>query len=317
MSIKKIQYYLSKEYSPYLNLSAEEKLMDDYEDGCLIFYLWQNQNTIVIGKNQSAKDECNLDLMKKDNITLARRSSGGGAVFHDLGNINFTFITSKKDFDLHKQLEVIQKALSYYGIVSEFSGRNDLLVDGYKISGQAYLNGKTSSLHHGTLLVDVDMGKLGAYLAQDKTKLQKHGVKSHRQRVKNIVDFNNSITIPSMIASLKKAVVDIYKVPIEEKKLPKSDIEKYSSEDWLYRLKVEGIRLRERFNYGLIDINLEVSNNRIIDCAIFSDIMDVAIIEEITNQLKQKQFNNSLLEKFNLENKEIEKDIKNLIRTKL
>ena len=182
MSINLIKYYQSNSFNPYINLSFEEKLMSMVNEDELIFYLWQNENTVVIGKNQCAKDQCNLELMKKDNITLARRSSGGGAVFHDLGNLNFTFITKSDDFDIKKNLEVIKLALKKYNIEANFSGRNDLLVDGFKISGQAFLKTKNSCLHHGTLLIDVDLNNLAKYLKKDENKLKIHGVKSHTQR---------------------------------------------------------------------------------------------------------------------------------------
>jgi lipoate-protein ligase A len=317
VELKKIVFYESESFNPYLNLAMEEKLLDCAKSDTVYFYLWQNKNTVVIGKNQCATDECNLSLMNQDNITLARRSSGGGAVYHDLGNLNFTFILPNKFYDKRRQLEVVQKALSQFNLNSTFSGRNDLLINGYKISGQAYLEKENYSLHHGTLLVDVVIENLGKYLKIDSTKLQKHGVKSHRQRVKNIKNFNDEVTIDSMKKALKKAVCEVYNLPLIEGELINADFQKYGSKEWLYRLSFKGIRLRNRYEYGLIDIHMQVANSIVSNVIVNSDLMDVFLIEEIQKQLEGKEFNESLCDEFTLSDETITKDIKEMIRAKL
>lgn len=318
MSIDKIVYYESKSFNPYQNLSFEEKLMESVNEDELIFYLWQNKNTVVIGKNQCAKDQCNLELMKKNNILLARRSSGGGAVYHDLGNLNFTFISRNKDFNISKHLQVIKESLKEFEIEAYFSGRNDLLVDGYKISGQAYLKTNNVSLHHGTLLVNVDLNDLTKYLKKDEDKLKTHGVKSHIQRVKNISDFNNKVNISNIKESLKTVVSKVYNCPLVEKEIEENDLcNKYFSEKWLYRLNLTGKRIKKRFDYGLIDINLKIADNKIIDVLINSDILDIDIVDEIKNSLINKEFNTSLLGSINLSNKQIEADVKKMIEETL
>ena len=317
MELKKIVFYESESFNPYLNLAMEEKLLDCAKSDTVYFYLWQNKNTVVIGKNQCATDECNLSLMNQDNITLARRSSGGGAVYHDLGNLNFTFILPNKFYDKRKQLEVVQKALKEFNLISTFSGRNDLLIDGYKISGQAYLERDNFSLHHGTLLIDVDIENLGKYLKVDSTKLQKHGVKSHRQRVKNIKSFNNEVTIDSMKKALKKAVCKVYNLPLIEGELINADLQKYGSKEWLYRLSFKGIRLRKRFEYGLIDIHMQIVNGIVSDVVVNSDLMNVNLIEEIQRKLEGKEFDESLIDEFSLTDNSMAKDIKEMIKSKL
>lgn len=313
MSIKRIEYYLSDTYNPYINLSFEEDLLNKEKKDCMIFYLWQNQNTVVIGKNQSAQDECNLQLMEKDGITLARRSSGGGAVFQDLGNICFTFICEKSDFDIQKQLSVIQRALKEFGIEAYFSGRNDLMVDGFKISGQAYLKTKDFALHHGTILLNVDMQKLAKYLKTDKTKLASHGVKSHVQRVKNIIDFNPGLSMQKLIPVLKKAVVEVYDVKMKEMEFYQADVKKYSSSSYLYRLSVDGKKIKKRFDYGLIDINLKLIKNKIVEVLINSDLMQVSLIDDIRNYLLNMDFTKENIENLILEDKVVQEDVKNLL----
>lgn len=318
MSLNKIIYYESKVYDPYINLSFEEHLMNREDENILYFYLWQNQNTVVIGKNQSAKDQCNLDLMNSNNVKLARRSSGGGAVFHDLGNLNFTFICPKNSFNIEKDLNVIKRCLNSFNINAEFSGRNDLLVQGFKISGQAYLNKDKVSLHHGTLLIETDLDNLGKYLKKDKDKLSSHGVKSHVQRVNNIINFNKTITIDKIKESLKKSVIEEFNLPLEEKEIENNSlIEKYKSSSWLYRLNTNGKRLKKRFDFGLIDIYLNILDNEIISVDINSDIMDVNIIDSLKAQLININIKHSFIGIIKLDNKNIEIEIIKLLEDNL
>ena len=318
MSLNKIVYYESKVYDPYINLSFEEHLMNKKDENTLFLYLWQNKNTVVIGKNQSARDQCNLELMKSDNVKLARRSSGGGAVFHDLGNLNFTFICPKDYFDIQRNLNVIKRCLKSFNIKAEFSGRNDLLVDGCKISGQAYLHKNNIALHHGTLLIETDLINLGKYLKKDKEKLESHGVKSHRQRVNNLINFNNAITIDKIKDSIKQSVVEEFNLPIEEREIKDNTlIEKYKSDDWLFRLNTTGKRIKKRFDFGLIDMYLNILDEKIISLDINSDIMDVNIIDSIKSQLLNKQINTSYIGCLHLDNKLIEREINKLLKDNL
>lgn len=314
MSIEGIKYYQSACYNPHSNLSFEEKLMNECRAGELIFYLWQNKDTVVIGRNQSARDQCYLDAMKRDGITLARRSSGGGAVYHDCGNLNFTFITKTKDFDTAKNLQVVIEALKDFEIDAVFSGRNDLLVNGFKISGQAYWKTQEVSLHHGTLLVDVDLNNLSKYLKTDKNKLKKHGVQSHVQRVKNISDFNPAASVSRITASLKKAVAHVFNSDCVECAVTNSCLtDKYSSAKWLYRLNLTGKKISRRFDYGLLDIHLELADGMIADVQINSDLMDVELIDQIKDNLINKKHDDSLSGTINLNNKTVQADLIKMI----
>ena len=150
---------------PYENLALEEALLSRVGEGELILYLWQNARTVVIGRNQNPWKECRTALLAKEGGHLARRLSGGGAVFHDLGNLNFTFLMSAEDYDLPRQLTVIERACQSLGIPAQRSGRNDLLAEGRKFSGNAFYKHNGKAYHHGTLMVDVDLEKVQRYLS--------------------------------------------------------------------------------------------------------------------------------------------------------
>ena len=162
--VNKICHFIGESVDPYRNLAIEQYLMETVGEDTCILYLWQNSQTVVIGRNQNAWAECRTTELNRDGGHLARRLSGGGAVYHDMGNLNFTFLVSKKNYDLNKQLQVIVTACQNLGIDAQITGRNDVAADGRKFSGNAFFDSKGQAYHHGTLLVDVDMTMLGKYL---------------------------------------------------------------------------------------------------------------------------------------------------------
>ena len=168
---------------PYVNLAAEEYLTMNAEDGVMTLFLWQNAHTVVIGKNQNPWRECNVEAIKRDGIYLARRMSGGGAVYHDLGNLNFTFIAKDGLFDIARQTDVILLACRLLGINAVKTGRNDLTVTGRKFSGHAYFSSGGFNYHHGTIMMDVKGDDLSKYLNVSAAKLKSKGVESVRSRV--------------------------------------------------------------------------------------------------------------------------------------
>lgn len=213
------KYICSENTSPYYNLALERSLFDFVDADTVILYLWQNSHTIVIGKNQNAYAECKVDEFIKDGGTLARRPSGGGAVYHDLGNLNFSIICNESIAKEHTYQRIVKEALSYFGIVSEFNGRNDLTVDDKKFSGNAFYVKDDVLCQHGTILINSDFKELSKYLTPDISKLERNHVKSVESRVVNLSEISDKITVESMKEAMIKVTnaVRLGKVPTESK----------------------------------------------------------------------------------------------------
>lgn len=178
-----------------------------------VLFLWRNADTVVIGRAQNPWKECNTRRMEEDNVRLARRSSGGGAVFHDLGNTCFTFMAGKPEYDKTISTSIVLNALNSLGVTAEASGRNDLVVKtpegDRKVSGSAYRETMDRGFHHGTLLLDADLSRLANYLNPDKKKLQAKGITSVRGRVTNLVELLPNITHEKICHALREAFLRI------------------------------------------------------------------------------------------------------------
>ena len=213
------KYICSENTSPYYNLALERSLFDFVDEDTVILYLWQNSHTIVIGKNQNAFAECKVDEFINAGGTLARRPSGGGAVYHDLGNLNFSIICKESIAKEHTYQRIVKEALRFFGIVSEFNGRNDLTVDGKKFSGNAFYVKDDVLCQHGTILINSDFKELSKYLTPDISKLERNHVKSVESRVVNLSEISDKITVESMKEAMIKAVnaVRLEEEPTESK----------------------------------------------------------------------------------------------------
>ena len=213
------KYICSENTSPYYNLALERSLFDFVDEDTVILYLWQNSHTIVIGKNQNAYAECKVDEFIKDGGTLARRPSGGGAVYHYLGNLNFSIICKESIAKEHTYQRIVKETLRIFGIVSEFNGRNDLTVDDKKFSGNAFYVKDDLLCQHGTILINSDFKELSKYLTPDISKLERNHVKSVESRVVNLSEISDKITVESMKEAMIKATnaVKLGKAPTESK----------------------------------------------------------------------------------------------------
>ena len=232
------KYICSENTSPYYNLALERSLFDFVDEDTLILYLWQNSHTIVIGKNQNAYAECKVDEFIGAGGTLARRPSGGGAVYHDLGNLNFSIICKESIAKEHTYQRIVKEALRFFGIVSEFNGRNDLTVDGKKFSGNAFYVKDDVLCQHGTILINSDFKELSKYLTPDISKLERNHVKSVESRVVNLSEISDKITVESMKEAMIKATnaVKLGKAPTESKVEEYKKI--FENDEWILEGKI-------------------------------------------------------------------------------
>lgn len=318
--IRKLSVCSGDGFDPHRNLAVEEVLLESVEAGQCILYLWQNENTVVIGKNQNPWKECVPDLLTKEGGTLARRLSGGGAVFHDLGNLNFTFLMRREDEDLDRQLAVIQEAVSSLGIRAERSGRNDVLAQGRKFSGNAFYRTAKQAYHHGTLLVNADMTRLSRYLTPSKAKLQSKGVDSVRSRVVNLRELNPDITVELLKSALRDAFSKVYGLPAEELSLASLDrdriealTERNGRWEWLYGRKMPfTMECEERFPWGGVQIQMQIEHGIIQNARIWSDAMDAFLIPELEKRLSGCPFTKDAL-KARLTGGGSAEDVRNLL----
>lgn len=288
--MKKTQVIVSNQHDPFLNLAVETWLTDHQDRGMVTMYLWKNERTVVIGLNQNPFAECDVKRLNEEGGHLMRRRTGGGAVYHDLGNLNFSFIADKNDYDVRKQQSVIQEALKPFGLEAEISGRNDLTCQGRKFSGNAFFNGSDNNLHHGTILIKTDGEKMQRYLTVNQAKLQKHGVKSVASRVVNLSELSD-ITSENIVEPLIQSFEKVYGMKAEHLHFEsialldeiQNTVRRISSHDYLYG-KWEHFHTtqRQQFPWGSVDIQLEVDESQgiIRNARIASDCLDTDIISK-------------------------------------
>lgn len=284
----------SRSTDPYTNLAIEACLMRSAREGEPILYLWQNERTVVIGRNQCASAECDVERLERDGGHLARRRSGGGAVYHDLGNLNFTFVTAPGDYDQTEQTDVILNAVRSLGIAAERTGRNDLVVDGgRKFSGHAYQHTGEASCHHGTIMVAVDVDALGRYLTVSALKLQAKGVRSVRSRVVNLRELDPGLSVDALKSALLASFADTAGHPVTRVDVSEldqhelaSERERFCSPAWLYKGERRfGESRQTRFDWGSVRVDVTREDGIVRDLVVFSDGLDAELIEGISELL--------------------------------
>ena len=292
-----ICFIASNQTEPYWNLAVEQYLVEHTTEPTL--YLWRNHRTVVIGQNQNPYSEVNVEALETDGGYLMRRKTGGGAVYHDDGNLNFSFVVPKDLYDQQRQFSVIQHAVESFGLHTELSGRNDILTEGRKFSGNAFSKGRINDLHHGTLLICGDMSELARYLMPKPAKLQKHGVASVRSRVVNLAELNPGITPESIAPRLKEAFLSEYSEYSEYSEhsdfseiIKRPEVralhDHFASPEWKYgRWRTFTAQRSAQFDWGGVELALTVDEARdiITDVQIASDALDLAALDEARQQL--------------------------------
>lgn len=266
---------------PYFNLASEEYMLENFTEDC--FMLWINKPALIVGRNQNTLSEINIDYAKKENLYVVRRLTGGGATFHDLGNLNFTFIANNQlsDFTNFKKFaQPIIDVLQKLSVDAEFSGRNDLTIDGKKFSGNAQCKYKNKILHHGSLLFSCNLDHLSNSLNVDPAKFQDKSVKSVSSRVTNI---SNHLKTTLSIADFKEILMQhILESNKDSKLYTFSDYDirgindlaqnKYSTWEWNFGESPKyNFTRKKKYKFGLVEFNLDVKNGIIDKAKIFGD----------------------------------------------
>ncbi len=285
--VTKASVYLSDSFDVYENLAIEKYLFDRVSADEYILYLWQNESTVVIGRNQNPDMEFDRTLARQEGVKIARRSSGGGAVFHDLGNLNFTFIASRENYSLDKNIEVIQSACAAVGIETALGGRNDIYAAGRKFSGNAFFSSAEKAYHHGTLLVSADIGRMQKILTPPSAKLESKGVKSVSARVINLCELCPTLSCARLREGMIAAFSRVWGIRAEF--LPPADIAEiaplaaeYASDNYIDANAFPCTYQNEgQFAEGQIALRLEIVHGEIKEAAVFTDSMNWERAEQI------------------------------------
>ena len=298
-----MKYIRNSSTDPYFNLALEEYVLNTFTDDDYLL-LWQNDRTIVIGKHQNAVEEVNTKRAGELEVTVVRRNTGGGAVYHDMGNLNFSFITDwlpDVNMDYDTFLKPVIRALREFGVHAEKQGRNDLVVDGRKISGNAQCIKNTTSrpfipnsqkgriLHHGTLLVSSELSLMPELLNVKTDKIVSKGIKSIRSRVANISEYAKE---PIDIELLKEALIQSFFEGSERNEhtldetqaaeIEKLRAEKYSTWEWNFGVSADySYKNGKRFPGGSVEVRLDVKNGIIERCKIFGDFLALVGVEAL------------------------------------
>lgn len=284
---------------PYINLAIEEYVLQNFgeQDTYLLFYI--NEPSIIIGKNQNSIEEINRKYVDENNIKVVRRLSGGGAVYHDLGNLNFSFITKDDGDSFHnfaRFTEPVVRALNKMNVPAELIGRNDLLIDGRKFSGNAQFSTKGRMFSHGTLMFDSEIEHVVEALNVSEEKIKSKGIKSIRSRVANISEFlDEPISMEEFKETILMYIFDVEKVedvPTYElseedwDNIYKLSEERYQQWDWNYgKSPAYNVQMSHKFPSGLLDVRLDVKKGVIENCTIYGDFFGLGDVHDVENQL--------------------------------
>jgi len=284
----------SESTNVYINQGIEKALFDGVNDNEYILYLWSNDNTVVIGRNQDAYMEVDVDLLKKEGGYVARRLSGGGAVFHDLGNLNFTFIAKKENFSLEKNRRIILNALKSLGLEAYLTGRNDIEISGSKVSGNAYYKYEDKEFHHGTMLVTSLKDKVARYLTPSQAKFASKSVKSVKSRVASLNEFKD-VNKEDFANAMQESFEKEFNLPLEivsSKKIMNAKSAFFSNEEWVLGRKKE-YKYKAHFEEDGIryDIVFNLDNDRVSNCEVFTDSLNIDDAEKVYKRIYKENIN--------------------------
>lgn len=296
-----LRILISETFDPWFNLATEEWIFREMDPSVQTLFLWRNQHTVVIGRNQNPWTECNLAKMEADGVKLARRTSGGGAVYHDLGNTCFTFLSPRDGYDRSTNSTIILNALKPLRIEAEASGRNDLIVqdaDGpKKFSGSAFRETRDRAFHHGTVLMSADLSLLSQYLTPHPKKMQSKGRTSVRARVINLNEISKEIRHEVFVPAVIKSFCDHYGSTVTPEilnpeslsKLPglQARFEELASWDWRFGHAPQfQQQLSEYLSWGFVDVFMDTDHARFARIEVYSDSLFPTLIEALQSSLQ-------------------------------
>ena len=290
-----MRYLRNKNTDPYYNMAFDEFCLESLPIDEPVFFLWQNRPAVIVGLNQEVNTEVNLDYLNKNNIALVRRVTGGGAVYHDLGNLNYTIVGRSEDLerDYPEYASILMKALQELGIPATLSGRNDILVDGKKVSGFAKRVCKNRLMVHGTLMYDVDLEVLPQALTPSASKLQSKGIASVRSRVANLRDYLPEVADIQAFSQRLEEILSCHYTDTEYQ-LSAEDLssiqrladEKFAQWEWNYgRSPKATLTHSARLACGTVEIHLKIAENRIVFCQFGGDFLGNLPTSEVESAL--------------------------------
>ncbi len=278
-------------HDPFWNIATEEHLFASAREDEEVLYLWRNAASVILGRNQNPWRECRLEEMETRGVQLVRRHSGGGAVFHDLGNTNFSFVGPRARHSKERNCEILLGALREpFGVGAELKGRNDVVFGETKISGHAYKLTSTSALHHGTLLRAADMGVLAAVLSPHKAKLQSKGVASVAARVTNLAAQFPSLTHEAFCDAMQRKFAAAYpEALLVERTLTEAELadipgvkerrDLLVSWDWRFGESPSfSMNIAKKFPWGLVDLYLDYEGGRVKRSKLYSDALSPDLV---------------------------------------
>ena len=286
-----MKYIRNDSVNPYYNLALEEYVLKNFTDDSYVL-LWQNDHTIVIGKHQNTMSEINEKAVNERGVKVVRRNTGGGAVYHDLGNLNFSYLDNWdgiSDLGLDKFLQPVIRTLDKLGVQAEKRGRNDLLIEGRKISGNAQTVQNKRILHHGTLLLNSNLEMMAEVLNVAKDKIETKGIKSVRSRVANIQEYlKKDVSVDDFKTILLETffesgeIEEVHITSEQNFEILKLQKEKYETWEWNFGRSPQGNFINEeRFSGGKLAVEMVINNGLIATCKIWGDFLTLLDISEI------------------------------------